>query len=81
MNPFEMVIVIVLIGTGAGVFKAYLKHKESLSRKQSTVETDDLLTRVDNQEKIIRALRKRIEALESIVIRDEYELNRKFKEL
>ena len=81
MNPFEMVIVIVLIGAGAGVFKAYFKHKESLSRKQSTLETEDLLTRVDNQEKIIRALRKRIEALESIVIRDEYELNRKFKEL
>jgi len=81
MNPFEMVIVIVLIGTGAGVFKAYLKHKEGLSRKQSTVETEELLTRVDNQEKIIRALRKRIEALESIVIRDEYELNRKFREL
>lgn len=81
MNPFEMVIVIVLIGVGAGMYKTYLQHKEGLSKKQSTVETEDLRTKVDNQEKIIQALRKRIEALESIVIRDEYELNRKFREL
>ena len=76
-----MVIVIVLIGAGAGVFKTYLQHKEGLSKKQSANDTDELSTRLMNQEKVIQALKKRIEALESIVIRDDYELNRKFREL
>lgn len=81
MNPFEMVILIVLIGTGAGVFKAYLKHRENLSKKHSTLESEDLEMRVDHQEKTIQALKKRVETLESIVVRDEYELDRKFREL
>ena len=81
MNPFEMVIVIVFIGAGVGAFKAYLQHKEGLSKKRSTVEAEDLMMRVDNQERIIQSLKKRIETLESIVIQDDYELDRKFKGL
>lgn len=81
MDPFQMVIVIVLICTGAGIIKTYLKHKESLSKKQSTVDTEALSTKLVNQEKTIQALKRRIEALESIIVQDGYELNRKFKEL
>ena len=76
-----MVILIVLIGTGAGIFKAYLKHKETLSKKKSTTDTEELEMKLLQQERIIQALRKRVEALESIVVRDEYELDRKFREL
>ena len=81
MNPFEMVIVIVLIVFGAGAFKFYLQYKEKLSKNQSAADTIDLETKLANQEKIIQSMKTRIETLESIVIRDEYELDRKFKEL
>jgi uncharacterized protein HemX len=81
MGPFEMVIVIVLIGTGAGIFKTYLQHKENISKKQSKLDTEELCARCEDQEKVIRNLTKRIEVLESIVIQDEFELNRKFKDL
>lgn len=81
MYLFEMVIVIIFIVFGSQAFKYYLQHKEKLSTKQSAVDTEELAMKVVNQEKNIQALRKRIEALESIVIRDEYELNRKFREL
>lgn len=88
MNPYVDAVVpalavfsIACLVFGFAAFKRYLKHKESLSEKQSTVEAEELETKLMNQEKTIHELQKRIEALESIIVRDEYELNQKFKAL
>jgi hypothetical protein len=79
--PALAVFSITCLIFGFAAFKRYLKHKESLSEKQSMVDTEELEMKFLNQEKTNQALRERIEALESIVTQEEYELNRKFKAL
>ena len=79
--PAVVVVSIVSIVFGFAAFKHYLKHKASLSEKQPTTDTEELELKVMNQERIIQALGKRVETLESIVVHEEYELNRKFKSL
>jgi hypothetical protein len=81
MDPFQMVIVIVLIVFGSKAFKYYLEHKENFSTKHSGMDIEKILMSLDAQKKINQALEKRIQALETIIIQDDYELNRKFKEL
>ena len=76
-----LVFTVVFLIFISGAFKRYLKHKESLSEKQSLVDIEELELKLLNQDKINQALRERIEALESIVTQEEYELNRKFKAL
>ena len=76
-----LVFTIVFLIFISAAFKRYLKHKENLSEKQPQIDAEEFELRSRNQERIIQSLRERIEALESIVVRDEYELNRKFKEL
>lgn len=73
MNVFEMVIVIVLIGTTAGVVREYLRHKRSAdSVSQETL--DDALDRIDD-------LEERVRVLERVVTDDRYELNRQIDDL
>ncbi len=76
-----MVVVIVLIGTGAGLIKFYIKHRENFSEKDSQVDAKVLLAKIDEQYKTIQALEKRIQNLETVITSNEYNLNQKFKEL
>ena len=73
MNVFEMVIIIVLIGTTAGVIREALRHKRSsYSVSQETL--DDALDRIDD-------LEERVRVLERVVTDDRYELNRQIDDL
>jgi hypothetical protein len=71
MDPFEMVLGIVLITSIAGVINNHLKTKNSGSR------IDDLDERLNR----IEDLEQRVRALESIVTDGNFDLRRKLDEL
>jgi len=71
MNPFEMVVIIVLISISAGVINNYFKHKN-----QSRAATED----GDWQERL-EMMEERLRVLEKIVTDRDYELRQKFRDL
>ena len=74
MGPFEMVVLIVLIITIAGVSERYLKTRKA----QSDSRPGKVAAQ---QEQRIAEIEKRLRVLESIVTSDGYDLKQKFKEL
>lgn len=73
MNPFEMVVIIVVVSIAGGIINNYIKskridggvHKDAL---------DDALDRVDD-------LEERVKVLERVVTDDRYELKRQIDNL
>jgi hypothetical protein len=59
MNPFEMVVVIVLIGVGGGVLSRYLKTKAQHDPAQEAA-----LTKLRSE---MGALSRRVQTLEKLV--------------
>ena len=61
MGPFEMVVLIVAISVGAGVYQTYLKTKAN-SRADETTQAD-----VTSMREEIGKLKERVRVLETIV--------------
>lgn len=72
MNPFEMVVIIVLIAVGAGVINNYLKHKAESGTGQA--DPREWMDKLD-------AMEERIRVLEKIVTDRDYDLKQKFRDL
>ena len=75
MNPFEMVVIIVMVGVGAGVVKHWIDRAPEI-RKDF-----DSNTKNDANQQQIAKLEARIQVLERIVVSDGYDLKQKFKDL
>lgn len=73
MNVFEMIILIVLIGTSARIITEIVRHKGNAS-SASQDNLDDALDRIDD-------LEERVRVLERVVTDDRYELNRQIDDL
>ena len=73
MNPFEMVVLIVLLSLFAGVANNYIKNRGSLGG-QSTDEFETRLAQLDS-------LEERVRTLEKIVTDRNFELREKFRDL
>ena len=71
MDVFTMVVIIVAISCGAGMYSNYLKSQK---HSASNNNTDALLDEID-------ALRERVEVLEKIVTDDKYSLHKQISEL
>ena len=81
MGVFQMVIAIVFLGVIAGMFNRYLDYKKSLHKKRNELDEQIISKELTEQKMINRELEKRIEALESIITSEEYELDQKFRRL
>ena len=81
MNPFDMVLGIVLIGAISKMYYHYVKNKSETTRHMSELETKFKMTEGAKQGKRIENLEKRVQALETIVIEKDYELKKKFETL
>ena len=85
MDPFKMVVFIVLIVSLAGVLKAYFDRSGKGSDFASMLGLDDSmgddLSAVGARIRKIDELEKRIQVLERIVTSDKYDLKREIDEL
>ena len=85
MNPSVMVlgILFIIFGFvfGSVMFNRYISYKKSLLRDRQKMDEAFLTKELKMQKRIIKDLADRIEALESIVTKEDYGLNQKFKEL
>jgi cell division protein FtsB len=70
-SVFTMVVLIVLIGSAAGVINNYLRAQRSAAK---AAPGEDALAELDQ-------LRKRVEVLEKIVTDDKYHLNQELNRL
>jgi hypothetical protein len=70
-SVFTMVVLIVLIGCGAGVINNYLRTQRQVGK---AAPNEDVLADLD-------ALRGRVEVLEKIVTDDKYHLNKELNRL
>ena len=75
MNPFEMVVAIVIIACGAGVLNNWINAKG----KRKERKPDDVPAEVHQAE--LDRLEKRIQVLEKIVTDRHYDLKRELHEL
>ncbi len=73
MNPFEMVVLIVVTVSIAGVLRTRFKQQDGKPR------VDDEQAR--RQDARIAALEERVKALEAVVGDAQYELRRQFRDL
>lgn len=71
MNPFEMVVVIVLISCAAGVVNNHIKARNS----------GDRVSNLDQRLARLEALEKRVQALEAIVTDESFDLKQRFNRL
>jgi len=71
MNPFEMVVIIVLITVGAGVVNNYIKSRNSGARVS---EIDGRLAKLED-------LEHRVQALEAIVTDEGFDLKQRLNRL
>lgn len=69
MGPFEMIVLVVLISVGAGVFSKYLKARAG----NGTMSTE--------QAARLGKLEERVRALEAVVGDSSFELKQKLREL
>ena len=81
MGVFQMVIVIVFLGVIAGMFNRYLDYKKSLNKKRNELDEQIISEELTRQKRVNEEFEKRIQALESIVTSEEYDLYQKFKDL
>lgn len=85
MDPFKMIVFIVLIVSLAGVLKAYLDRSSSGRDFASMLGLDEALGEdpgaVGRQIRKIDELEKRVQVLERIVTSGKYDLKREIDEL
>ena len=74
MNVFEMVVIIVALGTIAGVLNNYLKQRTPASTTQDIDEVFDRL-------KQLESLEERVRVLETVITDQDYDLKRQLKDL
>lgn len=73
MNPFEMVVLIVLLSLVAGVANNYIKNRSNMGG-QGADEFETRLAQLDS-------LEERVRTLEKIVTDRNFELREKFRDL
>ena len=74
MDLWTMIVLVVAIGVGAGMFSDYMKTKRATARSQPDGETMDLQAEVE-------ALRERVAVLEKIVTDERFNLAREIDSL
>lgn len=75
MGPFEMVVLIVAISVGAGVYQTYLKTKAN-ARADETTQAD-----VTSMREEIGKLKERVRVLETIVTDKDRALSEEIRKL
>lgn len=75
MDPFQMVVLIVAISVGAGVYQTYLKTKAN-SRADETTQAD-----VTSMRDEIGKLKERVRVLETIVTDKDRALSEEIRKL
>lgn len=75
MDPFQMVVIIVLISVGAGVLKNYFKMKQN-QQADAASEKDVLRMQAD-----IDRLKERVHVLEKIVTDNDRQLAEEIRKL
>jgi hypothetical protein len=63
------------------MFNRYLDYKKSLNKKRNELDEQIISEELTRQKMVNEEFEKRIQALESIVTSEEYDLNQKFKGL
>lgn len=71
MDVFTMIVIIVAISCGAGVYNNYLKTRK---QEAGNAPSEDLVAQLD-------ALQERVEVLEKIVTDEKYQLHRELNDL
>ena len=71
MDVFTMIVIIVAISCGAGVYNNYLKTRK---HEAKSAPSEDVIAELD-------ALRARVEVLEKIVTDEKYQLHRELNNL
>jgi len=74
-SPFTMVVLIVLIGVGAGVVKTWLE-----TRANSGADAETRI-RIDEMEREVQRLRERVKVLEKITTDGDTRLREEFSRL
>jgi hypothetical protein len=75
MDPFQMVVIIVLISVGAGVLKNYFKMKQN-QQADAASEKDVVRMQAD-----IDRLKERVHVLEKIVTDNDHQLAEEIRKL
>lgn len=85
MNPFEMVVIIVLIATVGGVIKSFLGdrkgHKSRDYPGRDRADDDRLIEEIKTLRREIKALKERQAVIERITVEKESSLEREFDRL
>lgn len=81
MGVFGTIVSIFLIIFGFLVFTIYMSYKKTLLKRNFYKDTRYLVEQIEELNATVRDFSKRIQALESIVTSEDYELNNKFKSL
>ncbi len=81
MHPFELVLGILAIIFGFLFFSRYIGYKKSMLKHGLNHDQESISMALAKQKKINEDLEKRIQVLESIVTRENYGLEQKFREL
>ncbi len=75
MDPFQMVVIIVIVSVGAGVFNNYIKMKEA---RKHDVENDAEYSRMAAD---VARLKERVRVLEKIVTDGDHRLREEISRL
>lgn len=85
MGVFEMVVIIVAIGCGAGVVTSYLDSKAKAGAgkvsEAERAEMDAMKARMAQAEKDAESLRQRVQVLEKLVTDDDHRLAKEIGQL
>ena len=82
MNFITFIFIIIIIGvTGDAVKKALQGYNSGKTEKEESQQIVELTRRINELEKRTdtKSLEKRLQALEAIVVDEEFTLNRKFR--
>lgn len=74
MNPFEMVVIIVIVAIGGGIIREHLRAKRLAGGSAHRDTLDDALDRIED-------LEERVRVLERVVTDDGYDLKRQIDDL
>ena len=74
MDMWTMIVLVTLIGVGAGVFSDYMKTQRVRARKEPDADASELQAEVE-------ALRERVAVLEKIVTDERFHLEREISQL
>jgi len=81
MSFFGMVFGIVFLGVVCGMFAIYMGNKKSAGRRGTDKELSSVSEALKRQKIVNADLEKRIQNLESIITSEDYDLDKKFKDL